>query len=282
MFQKHSYKTTVAYPRLCRTSRGYRGLSVVIFFWTHSFHVGGKGMCLCIIFVSWLPDLCSCLHIDYWMPSLCSPLQEWAKDYKHLGFSFPVCLCICACAWALSVCSHMLLCQLKGRSQVYIFTRHCHWAILQSRLRTKIYCVSGKINLRLELGGCVEAVLSQQSILPLPWIQNSLTKCVVGLSYLELSGHVCRDPRLPGINLNAVAMSCCSCLGPWQGGSSAWGGLGKPGMVLLQFLSPSGMDKETRGTEWATKPSYAQRWDVLAPGQLGGQGLKDLQRKTLL
>lgn len=29
---KNSYKNTVAYPSLCRTSRGYQGLFVVIFF----------------------------------------------------------------------------------------------------------------------------------------------------------------------------------------------------------------------------------------------------------
>lgn len=167
MFQKHSYKNTVTYPSLCRTSRGFQGLSVAIFFWTHSFQLGAKG-CVCVL--SLFPGCQICVHVcisDYWMPSLCSSLQEWAKDYKLLGFSFPVCLHICACAWALSVCSHMLWCHLKGRLQLYTFTRHCYWAVLQSKFRTEIYCVSGKISLRLDLGAWVEAVLSQQSILPL-------------------------------------------------------------------------------------------------------------------
>lgn len=110
MFQKHSYKNTVIYPSLCRTSRGYQGLSVVIlfFFWTHSFHLGKKG-CVC---VSLYPGCQICVHVsifDFWMPSLyTSALQEWSKNYKCLGLSFPVCLHICACAWALSVCSHIL------------------------------------------------------------------------------------------------------------------------------------------------------------------------------
>lgn len=86
MFQKHSYKNTVAYPGLCRTSRGYQGQSLVIFFQTHSLHLGKKG-CVCIS--SLFPGCQICVHVcisDFWMPSLCaSAFQEWAKDWKCLG-----------------------------------------------------------------------------------------------------------------------------------------------------------------------------------------------------
>lgn len=279
MFQKHSYKNTAAYPSLFRTSRGYQGWSVVIFFPNPQLAFGGKGMCLCIFFVSWLPDLCSCLHI--WFLNALSvflSLSGMSQRLQMFRVSFPVCLHICAWAWALSVCSHILLCQWKRRFQVFIYPT-MPWAILQGQLRTEVCCVKGSITWGLSWTS--EHPASHLNIC----IQSSLTKKVVGVSYLELARHVGVNLEsefiqiIYGINLNVVSMSSCSCLGPWEGGRSAAAG----SLAWLCCNFPPLQEWTGRPkTEWATKPSIAQHWNVLSHGQLGAQGLQDLQRKPLV
>lgn len=115
-------KTQLLIPVFAGQAEATRDSLWWFFFPNPLFAFGEKGMCLCIFFVSWLPDLCSCLHIWFLNAlSVCLSLSEMSQRLQMFRVSFPVCLHICARAWALSVCSHILLCQLKRGFQVFIY-----------------------------------------------------------------------------------------------------------------------------------------------------------------
>lgn len=282
MFQKHSYKNTVAYPGLCRTSRGYQGQSVVIFFQTHSFHLGKMG-CVCVS--SLFPGCQICVHVcisDFWMPSLCaSAFQEWAKDCKCLRFLSQY-VCTSVYGHELCQCVHTYFYVNWKEDSKYLFTPQCHWAVLQGQLRTEVYCVKGSITWGLSWASVWRLHCHiRASCLPLKYLDSEMPDQVGGGFVLPWALRTCVEGSQTLWNKS----ECCGhillllpgTLRRRQVCSSR-----KPGMALLQFPSPSGMDRETRGTERATKPSYAQHWNVLSLGQLGGQGLQDLQRKPVV
>lgn len=158
---------------------------------------------------SLFPGCQICVYVcisDFLMPSLyTSAFQEWIKHYKYLGSSFSVCLHICACAWALAVCSRILLCQLRERLQACIYqTVPLSSLAEKAEICWDLSWVTGWW-LRFRI---------RASCLSLKYLdQSSLPKRVVDQSYLETSRQVCRDHRLSGVSLDAVTMSCCSCLG---------------------------------------------------------------------
>lgn len=134
------------------------------FFPNPQFAFGEKGMCLCIFFVSWLLDLCSCLDIWFLNAlSVCLSLSGMSQRLQMFRVSFPVCLHICAWAWALSVCSHILLCQSKRGFQVFIYPTVPLSSLAGPAQNCGLLCQG---HLRLELGICVKAALPHQSMLP--------------------------------------------------------------------------------------------------------------------
>lgn len=124
---------------------------------------------------------------------------------------------LCMCVSSICVLTHTFM-PAEGKITSIYLPGSATEQYCKSKLRTGIFCVNGKINPRLKLrwlGGGWTSTSEQPAAHVNIWIQSSLTKCVVGLFYLEPSEHGCRDHRPSGITLNAVAMPCCSCLEPW-------------------------------------------------------------------
>lgn len=152
ILQKHSYKNKVACHSLCRTSRDYQGLcGVVWWFFSEPIvcHFGEKGICLFILFVSWLPDLYPYLHI-WFLSAFLVYLSSSGMSQRFSHYSHTLCTCLNSVSGL-----HTHLCQLKGRL-CYVFTGQCPWAVLEGKFRSEIYCVGGKTELRLELGSWME------------------------------------------------------------------------------------------------------------------------------
>lgn len=203
ILQKHSYKNKVACHSLCRTSRDYQGLcGVVWWFFSERIvcHFGEKGICLFILFVSWLPDLYPYLHI-WFLSALLVYLSSSGMSQRFSHYSHTLCTCLNSSVGCTHTCvswreGYVMYLLGSAPEQSWRASSEVRFTVSVARLNWGLSWAAGWSNTFTSdyPASCLKIGI------------DHLTRCVWISRYLFNSEHkdVCSHSAVP-------AQLCCSC-----------------------------------------------------------------------